>query len=186
MNKDQILDAVTKKFETDDGKLVDVIYGTSDGQLFFSPEEAAKAADVIADKVITPYFRDEKVREMAKRNLKLTLMVFATDFVKRTKLYKMKPTYSEFQKYASDMGVKPVDNVAFDFIVSKVFASRRPVSPGQKDTIYMFEKGIVNAVFMRRYPKGQVWMYGDNLVLTCPTNTELVSGTFNHIFAPLL
>lgn len=186
MKQKEIAVMVKQKFATPDGKLVDVIYGTSDGQLFFDPELAKDAGATLGDPVITPYYRDSEVREAAKKYHELEKMVFATDYLKRHRLKKTPPVYQAYVEYADSMGMDYIKEDVFNFVMSKVFASTRPVVAGQKGQIYTYANGIVDAIFMRRYPQGQIWQVGDTLVLTCPTNTELMSGTYYTIFQPLL
>jgi len=165
---------------------IDVIYGVSDGQMFFSPEEAAEAAKKMADAVITPFYRDDAVRKMAQQYRSLQQVVFATDYLKLRRLGSKPFVYAEYNTYAEKMNMEAIPENLFNFIASKVYASRRPVAAGQKDKIFMWNHGIVEAVFMRRYPQGVIWQVGDNLVFTCPTHTELMSGTYQQIFAPML
>ena len=165
---------------------IDVVYGISDGQIFFSPEEAAEAAKKMADAVITPFYRDEVVRKIAQKYKSLQDVVSATDYLKLRKLASKPFVYADYKVYTESLNASPVPESLFNFIASKVYASRRPVAAGQKDKIFTWNYGIVDAVFMRRYPQGVIWQVGDNLVLTCPTHTELMSGTYQQIFSPML
>lgn len=184
MDKKKMYLAASAMLEANQG--IDVVYGVSDGQIFYSPEEAAAAATKIADSVITPFYRDEAVRKMAQQYKSLQEVIFATDYLKLKRLANKPFVYADYNKYAESMGVNAVAENLFNFIGSKVYASRRPVAAGQKDKIFMWNSGIVDAVFMRRYPEGVIWQVGDNLVLTCPTHTELMSGTYQQIFAAVL
>jgi len=165
---------------------VDVLYGTSQGGLYFGYDEATDAASKLEDKSILSFYRDSHVRDLAKQYKQLEEMVFATDYIKLDKLRKKVPEHNVFVEYAKAMGVNPVNEGTFDFIKSKVFRTTKPTTAGMRDQIYMFTRGVVDAVFLRRYPQGQIWQVGDTLVMTCPTNTELSSGTYMTIFSPLL
>lgn len=76
----------------------------------------------------------------------------------------------------------------FNFVKSKVFllAVRKMQAPGQKDTIYTYMNGIVEAYFLRSYPQGKLWMVGDDLIMTCPTHTELGQISYYNIFGEML
>jgi hypothetical protein len=186
MEQTEMEQKAREMFKTAEGMLVDVLYGTSDGQLFLDPELAKETADSIADPVVSVYYRDTEVRKAAREYKALENMIFATDFVKRYRAASHVPVYLQYTNYAESVNQETIALEIFNFIVSRVFNSKRPISPGQKDKIYMFEFGIVNAVFLRRYAQGVVWQYGDNLVFTCPTHTQLMAGTYQMIFHPLL
>jgi hypothetical protein len=187
MNKQELAKEAAKMFSTPDGKSLDILFGTSDGKIFFTPEEAEGIANKLEDKTVTPYYRDNQVREMAKKFDKLQKMVHATDYLKLAKVKKLgKPQYFTYLSYCSLKKLEPISEQIYLFIAEKVFSLRKPIAAGQKATIYMYNHGIVEAVFMRRYAEGQVYQYMDTLVFTCPTNTELMSGSYFEIFEPLL
>jgi len=185
MNQTDIAQRAAEKFKTPEGSIVDVLYATSDGSLYYSPEEASNFAGRLENKVITPYYRDSVVREMAKQFKDLQNMVFATDYVKASKIRKVMPLFKDYNAYCKAASTDAIPEDIFNFVVSKVFQSKRPTSVGLRDKIYMYNRGIVDAIFLRRYAQGQVWQVGDTLVFTCPTNTELMSGTYQTIFSPL-
>mgnify|MGYP003404108519 CR=1 FL=1 len=187
MDPKEILKNVQDMFNSPEGKEVDVVYATSNGVIHLSAEDATSAAKILGDNVVMPYYKDDEVRKLGKKYNELEKAIFATDFLKLHKAKKL--PIPLFQKYVEACKVYPIDPVTkelYEFIRSKVFATNRPVVAGQKDKIYMWKNGIVDATFMRRYTHGQIWQYNDNLVLTCPTNTELMSGSYFHIFSPIL
>jgi len=172
------------KFQTPDGSIVDVVYCTSDGGIFFSEDEAHQIAD-LGDGIVTPVYRDKHVRDMAKTSKALAQIVGATDWLKAHKVTKKEPSYVAYVEFCEKHKYIAVPETMYDFIQSKVYATEL-VRPGQKDSIFTWAYGMVNATLLRRYPQGQVWQLGDNLIFTCPTNTELMSGTYQQIFKPLL
>jgi hypothetical protein len=174
------------KFETGPGQMVDVLYADSSGNLFFEYDEVEQAASKLENKSITSYYRDPKVRNLAKQYKKLEEMVFATDFIKTHRITRTLPDYDRYILRASKAQIGAVNREIFKFIESKVFRAKKPTTAGMRDQIYMMDRGIVDAIFLRRYPQGQIWQVGDTLVMTCPTNTELTSGTYKQIFTPLL
>lgn len=179
-------DKVKKKFESGEGQTVDVLFADSSGNLFYAYDDAEAAASKLMDKAIVPYYRDDKVRDLAKQFKELEQMVIATDYIKLQKIKKKVPAYHEYVAYAEGKGIKSITEGIFDFIKSKVFRASKPTTTGQRDQIYMFNRGVVDAIFLRRYPQGQIWQVGDTLVMTCPTNTELMSGTYKTIFGQML
>ena len=187
MDPKEILKNVDATFNSPDGKEVDVVYATSDGKVHLSVEDATDAARTIGDDVVMPYYKDDEIRKLGKKYMNLQMAIFATDFLKLHKAKKLPiPLYEKYLQACKVYPIDPVDKEMYEFIRSKVFSSSRPVVTGQIDKIYMWRHGIVDAKFLRRYPTGQVWQVGDNLVLTCPTNTELMSGSYFDIFSPVL
>lgn len=184
MDHKQIAQKAAEMFQKDG--TYDVLYGTSDGQLFTTPEEAYSEASKMADPVITTHYRDEAVRKMAQKYAPLKVMIFATDYLKQVKIKRETPLYSEYEKCAAMKGISIVTSTIFDFVRSRVFRSRSMVGVGQKDKIYMYDRGVVDAYFLRRYPEGMIWQVEDSIVLTCPTHTELMSGTYMLLFEPVL
>lgn len=170
-------------FDTPTGQMVDVLYTTSDGKAYLTPEEAVKNIEKLEDKRIIPIYRDEKVRKVAQMYTDLERVINATDFLKRFKaIGKPVPIYDEYTLYSRKYGIEPVPNGIYSFIASKVYSTKRAIVVGEKDMILTWKYGIVNATFLYRYPQGQVFSYDDRLIFTCPTNTELVSGDYKDIF----
>jgi hypothetical protein len=186
MDMQEMVIKATEKFKTGEGRIVDVLYGTSNGALHYTIDDAQKIAGTLPDKTVTTFYRDPEVRDMAKQYNELNKMVLVTDYIKLEKLKKRMPKYNEFLAYAEAMGIVPVAEPVFNFVQSKVFRTQKPTTAGLRDQIYMYSKGVVDAIFLRRYAQGQIWQVGDTLVFTCPTNTELMSGTYQQIFQPLL
>lgn len=187
MEKQAIATKVAEEFKTETGQVVDVLFGTSDGKLFYDPNEATEAGKKLPNKQVVTYYRDESVRALADKHADLQRVIYATDVLKRSKALKRGPIeYSRYVKNCEMLGMNPVPERVFGFIRSKVFRTGYPILPGEKDTILSWTHGIVEATFLRRYEQGQVWHYKDNLILTCPTNTELISGTYQDIFSPFL
>lgn len=186
MNQKELAIKAQQKFQTADGKIVDVIFGTSDGEMHYKYADAKTHANTLPDKNIYPFYKDSEVRKMAEQYIALKRMVIVTDFVKLSKVENTIPTYEEYTQYCEDNNYEAVDVVAFKFVVSKVFSRTKLVMPGQKDQIFTYNYGIVPAIFIRKYPQGIIWSQEDRLVFTCPTHTELMSGTYEHIFKPML
>lgn len=186
MNELTLKKRVSDKFETPDGRIVDVLYATSDGELHFSPDDAKRATEKLDDKSVVPHYRDQSVRELGKQYMELNKMILLTDYLKLMRLQRKAPTYAEYLQVCVERSMGPVSENIYKFVESKVFSSRKLVAPGQKDTIFMFNRGIVEAYFLRSYPQGKIWMYGDTLVMTCPTHTELGEITYYDIFGNIL
>jgi hypothetical protein len=187
MNQTELTQEAAKMFSTPDGKSVDILFGTQNGRMFFSPEDAEDEAKKLADKSVTPYYKDTSVRDMAKKFKKLENMVHATDYLKLARIRKTgRPDYASYLSYCTLKRLEPITEPIFTFVGDKVFSLRKPIVAGQKATIYMYDHGIVEAVFLRRYPEGQIWQYMDTIIFTCPTNTELMSGSYFELFQPLL
>lgn len=165
---------VAQKFKTPEGQIVDVIYTTSDGGMHFSPDDAISAAAKLVDKTVAPHYKDGEVRKLAEKYPALRQMVFVTDIIKLAKVMKQPIEYKDYVAKAKKAKMLPVvpENI-FEFVYGKVFRMTRIVMVGQKDTIYVYGKGIVEAYFIRRYDIGQIWLLGDDLIFTCPTNTML-------------
>ncbi len=174
-----------------DDSTADVLYATSDGQLFFDPSKADEHAIGLVNKKMQTFYRDPSVREMADKYSELMRMVIATDHLKVTKYSNIKPSYSAYLELVAKKfkETPPVEEWIFNFIASKVYTSQRPVKVGEKDEILMLVNGAwerKEAFFMRRYIQGQIWQVGDQLVLTCPTNTHLMHGSYFEIFSDVL
>lgn len=182
----QLATKVAQEFKTPTGENVDVLFATSDGRLFYDPEEANSEAKKLGTNV-SAYYRDEPVRKMADKHEDLRKVIYATDTLKQYKALKKNPIpYDRYVQNCKYMGVGPVPQGIFSFIRSKVFRTKKPMIAGERDTILSWKHGVVEAIFLRRYPQGQVWHYMNDLIFTCPTNTELVSGTYEEIFTPFL
>lgn len=181
-NIQTISQKVAEKFKTPDGQIVDVIYATSDDKLYFSPSEAQKEANKLTDKIVTAYYKDPTVRELAKQYIELRKMVVVTDYLKLAKLEQKTVTYADYLKYCDEKGFGNVPIDVYNFVRSKVFTLRRLIVPGQKDTIYTYKGGIVEAYFQRREPNGIIWMLGPDIVFTCPTHTELARVSYYELF----
>jgi len=175
---------VADRFKASDGKYVDVLYVTSDGKICINMAEASDHIKGLPDKKVTPFYRDTAIRTIAKGNSRLQKVITATDFCKQfLAMRKPSPSYDD---YVTFLGSEAIPREVFEFVRKNVYRAGKAMYTGEKDKIYMWDKGIVDVLFLRRYPEGQIFMYGDTLVLTCPTNTELVSGTFQRIFSPTL
>lgn len=186
MTKGLIASTAEEIFKSPQGSHLDVIYRTSDNAFWFSKKEALNASGKLEDKTIVPHYRDPRVREMAERYTGLKIMIHATDYLKLMKVYKSMPMYDSYVTNAEENNIQPVTEELFEFIRSKVYLSNKPKSVGIRDHIYMFGRGIVPAVFIIRYPQGIVWTVGNDLVLTCPTHTELSHGSFYDLFSSFL
>lgn len=175
------------KKKTSPEEEVDVLYVTSDGRKFIDPKVAELEASKLKDTSLKLEYKDEAVREIAKAYTPLQLVVQATDILKRSKALRTgAPTYTQYKEALEEINITPIEEYLYDFIKSNVFRANRPQKLGEIDKIYTWEDGIVQAVFIRRYAQGQIFSYNDKLVMTCPTNTELASGTYQQIFNPLL
>jgi hypothetical protein len=177
---------VAEKFATPDGQIVDVIFATSDGEPHFSHKEAVTAANKLIDRKITPYYKDQKIRELGDQHYELQKMIVVTDYLKLMRLQKKNPTYAEYLATCKELAVAPVTEDIYKFVESKVFRSRRMIAVGQPDTIFTYKKGIVEAHFLRQYPQGKMWILGNDIVMTCPTHTELGRISFYDIFGQVL
>lgn len=186
MDQKEIAVKAAQQFQTPEGKIVDVIYATSDGQMFYTPEEASEVASGLLNKTVMPFYKDAEVRKLARKYTVLERMVLVTDFIKRHKAKKTTPLYPDYTELAIKYKMAPVTDEVFKFVFSQVYTTRKVQYTGQKDSIYLHDKGIVTAHFLRRYEQGQVWQYMDRLVFTCPTNTELLSISYFDVFSPLL
>lgn len=177
---------VALKFATTDGQIVDVLFVTSDGEPHFSHKEAVTAADKLQDKTITPYYRDEKVRELAGQHYELQKMVVATDYLKLIRLQKKIPSYAEYLDVCRGISIAPVKEEIYKFVESKVFMTKRMIAVGQRDTIFTYNSGIVEAHFLRTFKQGKMWLLGNDIIMTCPTHTELGRISSYDIFGFLL
>ncbi len=188
MYNQEIAQKAAEKFAVGVGLQVDALFASSDGELFFSKEDAETniATKNLVDKAITPYYRDNETRRLAEQFKDLQKIMVATDHLKLCKAKRKQPIYLEYVAYAEAMGMESIPEQLFLFVQSKVFGTRALVTIGLKDQIYMYKRGIVDAYFLRQYPQGKVWQVGDHLVLTCPTHTELMSGTYQDIFPSIL
>lgn len=183
MNKELLAQKATAAFQTPEGRIVDVLFLTSDGEAHLTPEEAANATADMTDKTVSVFYKDTKVREMADKYKELKRVMVATDYLKRFRaLRKQPPTHEEYKEYCDKYNEDPIPQGIYAFVTSKVYATKRPTTTGQKDTILTWSEGVIEAIFIRRYAHGQVFTVGDKLIFTCPTNTELLSGTYPEIF----
>ena len=185
MNTQELAKKAIAKFQTEDGTIVDVLFATSDGEFHYEVESAVNHAKKLEDKNVHTFYRDAPVRKMGEKFEKLQQMIVATDFIKLAKIMKRKPVYEDYLKTCKEINSQPIESDIFSFVVSKVFSTRRLVQSGQRDKIFTYDSGIVDAYFLRKFPQGIVWHTGERLVFTCPTHTELMGGTYEQIFQPL-
>lgn len=176
--------SVAKMFATPEGSKVDVLYATSRGKLYFTPEEATNEAQKTVDKVVTPYYRSSRIREMAELYPQLKTTLFAVDYIRDCKRRRMIPVHGQYRVKVKDVGI--VSEGLFEFVRTKIYSTVSLIKPGQKDKIYMYNEGIVDAYLIRRYKEGIIWQVGDKIVLTCPAHTELMQGEFRTLFEPYL
>lgn len=182
----ELLEKAQKYFM--ENNTVDIVYATSDGMITPDKQTAQIHSFELPDKKIETFYNDKAVRDIAEKHKGLKRMITVTDWLKlaRYKGYKI-PEYSLYQEYIKNYSTdEPVKQDIYNFVSEKVYRTRRPVTVGQKDTIFTFKDGIVEAYFLRRYPQGQVFQYMDRIILTCPTNTELVSGSYFDLFGQIL
>jgi hypothetical protein len=180
----------TRMFGTPNGQIVDVLYITSAGNPHFTPEEAMKeASDLkLLDRTVTPYYRDSTIRMFAEKNPFLKKTMFAIDYLKMQSFLRRKPSYEEYVVKATNAGQEIADGELYEFLQRRSFMSRLPVQCGQQGEIYIPERGICKATFMRRItsPSTLIWQVGDEPVLTTLFNVALLTSHYKDIFAPVL
>jgi hypothetical protein len=180
----------TKMFGTPDGKVLDVLYTTSAGNLHFTPEEAIEEASrlKLLDRTITPYYRDSSIRKFVEKHPQLRKTIFATDYMKMQSFLRRRPSYEDYVEEARRQERELIDKEFYEFLYRRSFSSKAPVASGERSEIYIFGRGITKATFMRRItdPGTLIWQVGDEVVLTTMFNVELLRQPYNEMFAPVL
>jgi len=184
MEHNEMAKKAAQMFATPTGRIVDILYATSDGKLHLSSGQATSEAMKLVDQNVTPFYRDGSIRRYAEKDPKLLNTLIAADYLKSHK--RARPTYIEYVMWAKKKGVQPVDDELYKFMQTKVFPSGSPVMTGFRDEIYIYGKGRVKAVFLRRYDQAMVWQYHDELVVTSLFHTELMKDSYRKMFEPIL
>lgn len=183
MTKGLRASAAEDVFKNAQASHLDVIYGTSNGIFWFDLKDAKDAITLLDDKNITQYYRNSIVRHLANRDQVLRKMVVATDYIKLKKHQKQMPEYPGYLTYSKEQNTENIDEPIFNFIRLKVFTSKRPNTIGIRDEIFMFDRGVVMAYFLRRYVGVIIWQVADNIVCTSPTHIELSRKVYCDIFS---
>jgi len=193
MEQNEMTVKATQMFETQDGKIVDVLYATSDGNLHYTPDDAAHESLKLVNRGITLFYRDASIRRLAENRPLLQRIIFTADYLKTQMVLRKHgtipdmPTYQKYLEKASYTKMEPLNEELFKFLSVKVAPSSRPVVVGAMGDIYMNDMGIVKATFIRRLKqRGIIWQRGDDIILTTLFHTELMRSSYSEMFEKVL
>lgn len=177
---------VAKMFGTPDGKIVDVLYSTSDSQVHFNRETAVSIASSLPNKVVTTYYRNAVAREIASKDPKLQSLLFLSDYLQACKLNKIDPSYGAYKRYCADNLAGPRPENIYDFVRKKVMWPEHLAFVGKTSEICTLNSEIVKGQFLRSDDTVKIWQVASELVVTTPVHIELVRASYSTIFAPLV
>lgn len=159
---------------------VDVLYILEDGSIH------APTIEILTKSVVVGrMYRNKGIKAMALSDSNIGNALCAAEILRaHRQLRTNPPSYKEYQYFLR--GLRPIDYSIFTFLRDTVFRGRKTNIPGETDRILTWKEGIVNAIFMRRFPHCQIFMREDNLIITCSTNIELCRTGFSDIFPSIL
>jgi hypothetical protein len=179
-------DKINAIFNTEEGKLVDIVYTTSDEQHFFEFGKAIEHAAILENKAVITHYKDTAIREYAK-STPLQDMIVLVDYLKRVRLRRMQmPSYQDYKDACLRGDFKPVDEGAYNFSAKNIFYPQRPA--GDYEDIFTYDHGIISAKLVRNYKYTRLFLYEkeDILFMTCPTNIELMEYDIYNLFKDIM
>jgi hypothetical protein len=186
MEQQELIAGAEKLLSSPDGLQVDIVYGNSANKWFFQRSLAVATTEGMEDKTIYQFRRDPNVVKLAGGNHYLMNLINTTDYVKQMKAERrFPPPYNTYLKDMHNLGVGPVEDYVYEFIKAKVFRIPRLIN-GMMESILLWKTvdkpTVVRAIFIKGYPQGNLFIYENRLVFTCPTHTELSGRAIETIF----
>lgn len=164
----------------EEGKGLDVIFVDSHDNFHFTAEEALK---VETSEKITKWYKDGEAQIRETEDMHFLNIVFMVDWLKLSKVTNRKPDYITYCLTATKTLREPLDERIYKFAYHHVFQT----DGGKVQTIYVTsEKRFTKATFYKAYNTGKLFLFGDRVVYTCPTNFELMSYHIGQIFPGLV
>lgn len=187
-----IVDAKVKEaFKTPDGQIVDIIFSTSDGELFYIAADAQKHALELANPHVIPHYKGKEVliRRYMTIDPNLERKVSMVDYLKMHRVKRQpSPTYEQYVDACKRVSMEPDRKVAYDFAVNNIWNGPKMFTQVTEEVypIYLLNGQQVMAKRLRKYPQTELFIYNDLLIMTCPTHFELMTGNIYQIWAPLM
>jgi hypothetical protein len=119
------------------------------------------------------------------KNTEFSHLTLPTEYLRSCKKNRILPSYDQYRALSIRKSEPVVSEKIYDFLRHTIY-DQRPNIIGIKHKIYRQNGDIVEATFLRQFTGVRVWQLDDTLIVTNPMNTELMSGTYQQIFSPVL